>query len=212
MKFTQVFMTDKDTGTYLEGYKSPLKNIVRTSNIEAETEVMTYMSPEVALRASVADPILMEPLMYGPDYYFTGASDLYPIELAHFLADEVVATYPMGRFSDFEEEAFKSTFGISQQERALTVIKDQSIKWIDQTEFPKDASFDPYPEFLFLKSGLPQDLETYQENIERQYEFGRTRMIEALSLKQGQGLYLNHIRSPIDKIDSKVRNGSGFSL
>jgi hypothetical protein len=137
---------------------------------------------------------------------------LYPIELAHFLADEVVATYPMGRFSDFEEEAFKSTFGISQQERALTVIKDQSIKWIDQTEFPKDASFDPYPEFLFLKSGLPQDLETYQENIERQYEFGRTRMIEALSLKQGQGLYLNHIRSPIDKIDSKVRNGSGFSL
>jgi hypothetical protein len=211
MKFTQVFMTDKDTASYLKGYQSPLISKYPDSNIEAQTETLTYMSAEVAVRASISDPVLMEPLQYGLDYYFTGASDLYPIELAQTLADEVIATYPMAVFTDYEELAFKSTFGISQRQRALDVIKTPNVKWIDQTEFPPSASFDPYPNFLSLSNGMPEDLEDFGAGIDRQFEFARYRMIELLTLKQNQGPYLKHIRAPIDKPTNTKRNGMGSS-
>lgn len=211
MKYTQVYMTDNETAKLLKGFESPIEKNYPESFLETKTETMTYMSSEVAMRASVSDPILMEPLLYGTDYYFTGASDLYPIELAYFLADQVVATYPMGLMSDFEELAFKSAFGFSQRQRALDVIKDASVTWVDQTDMPEGLSFDPYPNFLFLNSGLPTDLETYQEGVDRQFELGRSRMIEALALPRGESQPLNHIRIPIDKPTDHKRTGSGLS-
>jgi hypothetical protein len=211
MRYTQVYMTDKETAQLLKGFESPVQQSYPGSFIENKTETMTYMSADVAMRASISDPILMEPMLYGPDYYFTGASDLYPIELAQNLADEVVATYPMGVMTDFEELAFQSAFGFSQRQRALQVIQDRSVTWVDQTDLPQGLSFDPYPNFLFLTNGLPADLESYQIGVNHQFEVGRSRIIEALAVPKSERPNLNYIRIPIDQPAENKRSGIGSS-
>jgi hypothetical protein len=198
MRFSEVIMTDADTAGYFKNYISPVNSVFPNLTIDAKIETMSQMSTEIALRSSVSDPFLVNPAMYGNDYYFTGAADLYPIDIANSLADEVISTYPVSLFTDYENLAIKSTFGEPQSSRVLYAIQDNHIKWVDQALPPKNISFDPAPQFLNLVSKIPTDPDVYQEKVQQQFDFGYARMKETLSLKQTKGPYTGHLREPIN--------------
>jgi hypothetical protein len=198
MRFTEVLMTDTDTAGYFKNYLSPVNNAFPNLTIDQKIEATSLVSLETAMRASVSDPFLVNPGLYDNDFYFTGAADLYPIDIANYLAEEVISTYPVSLFQDYENLAIKSTFGENQSKRVLYAIQDDNIKWIDQALPPKDISFDPKPEFLTLTNGIPTNPDVYQRKIQQQYNHGYERMKELLSIKQTKGPYTRHLREPIN--------------
>jgi hypothetical protein len=198
LRFTEVLMTDPETAKHFNNYEPPVNNKFLNSTIDRKLDLMTQVPLEFAMRASISDPFLVNPAVIHGEYYFTGAADLYPVDIANFLAEEVVSTYPFSLFTDYENLAIKSTFGISQSQRVLYAIQDPKIKWIDQSLPPKDMSFDPTAEFLMLKNEIPDDLYTYQIKVQQQYDFGYSRMKELLSLKQNKGPFTHHLREPIN--------------
>jgi hypothetical protein len=198
MRFTEVLMTDRDTADLFKNFELPVNKVFPNLTINAKVDTLTYMPTEIALRASISDPFLVNPAMYGEYFYFTGAADLYPIDIANYLADEVVATYPISLFKDYENLAIKSTYGETQANRVLYAIQDERIRWIDQSIPPKNISFDPEPNFLMLQNNIPTDPAVFASKIQQQFDFGYARTKEALAIKSNKGPFTNHLREPIN--------------
>lgn len=194
--FRQVYFTDPDTALSLKGLPSRVRTLFPQSYVATETEVITDKTAEQAIRASISDPMLINPGKIDDDFYMTGAVDLFPIETAHLLADEVMSTYPARLYKEYEDTLIESTFGFKQTQRALHAIQDNTVKWIDVSGID-DVSFDPVTKLISIKSGIPDSLDDFANGIQKQYEFGRSRVIEAI---QGQKVSINrqHLRLPIN--------------
>ena len=195
--FTQVFFTDKETGSLLKDYRSPIAAQFPDSNVAEKTAVMTSNSLEEAARASISDPFLLNPGKIDGAYYFTGAVDLFPLELAAELADEVISNYPLSMFTDYEDLAIRSTFGFNQTASVLHDIQNTQVKWVDLTG-SAELKFDPYPKGLSLRNGIPFGLEDYQTGIQAQWDLGYTRAIEAIDA-QTLGPSKKHLRNPLER-------------
>lgn len=193
--FTETFFTDADTAQALKGFKSPLAKL-SPSYVTAETQVITSKTTEEAMRASVSDPYLINPAVLDGSYYFTGAVDLFPVELAQYLADEVIVTYPVSLFDGPMDVAFSTAFGYTQTYRTLQVLQDKTVKWIDMAG-ADSLKFDPSPVVLTIANRIPSNLAEYQRGLLAQYEFGRTRTLEGLRV-QPQVQTREHLREPIN--------------
>ena len=189
--FTEVFFTDPDTAQALQGFQSTLPGYVA-----AQTQVLTNVSTQDAVRNSIADPLFLNPSILNGSYFFTGAIDLYPLDVAHHLADEVVATYPISLFKDYEDTAFKAAFGFTQTSRAVHTVTNNRVKWIDLSGV-EPLRFDPTNSGFTLYSQVPAQLGAFQQGILAQFNFGRQRMAEALAA-QTQGPSRRHLRAPIN--------------
>lgn len=191
--FTEVFFTDPDTAQALQGFQSTLP---ANSYVASQTQTLTNVSTQDAVRNSIADPLFLNPSILNGSYFFTGAIDLYPLDVAHFLADEVIATYPISLFKDYEDTAFKSAFGFTQTSRAVQAVTNNRVKWIDLSGV-EPLRFDPTNSGLTLYSRVPAQLGAFQQGIQAQFNFGRERMAEALAV-QSQGPSRKHLRAPIN--------------
>lgn len=194
--FTQALFTDPDTAELLKDFKSPIAMTYPDSFVTPEVAVISNQSMEVAARAGFADPFLLNPSVVDDNYYFTGALDLFPTELANSLADEVFITAPVSLFKDYEDLAIMSTFGFKQTTRALQILNDNSVKWIDMNGMGK-LKMDPAPQFLTLRSQVPSDPEEFKKAIQKQFDFGSARMQEALQLQMNKPPTRKHLREPI---------------
>lgn len=196
--FTQVYFTDADTAEKLKNFPSPIRAKFPESRLDPLTETITNATTESALRGSIADPFLLAPGEFNGDYYMTGAVDLYPIETAMELADEVVSTYPASLFADFEDFAIKRTFGFSQNKSALHAIQNTQVKWIDISGI-EEVNFDPKLKVLWLVDRVPQKLEDFRKGIQEQIDFGSSRAMEAMAVQKTKTDARSHLRKPISK-------------
>ncbi len=201
--FKQVYFTDVETGKLLQGMTSPIKKAFPNSRVAAETQVITDKSTVQATRASIADPFLADPAEIDGSYYFTGAVDLFPIDTAQSLADDVLVTYPSSLFTDYEDVAIKSTFGFSQRQRALQTIQHQDVKWIDMSGIDA-VSFTPTPFLLTIMNNIPTSAFGFYEGIRDQYGLGYNRTQEALQVQSKRKNVRTHLREPISP---KLING-----
>lgn len=195
--FEQVFFTDPETAKELQNLPSPIRTLFPKSNVAKKTRVITDVTTEQAARASVPDPFLLNPAVINGSYYFTGAVDLFPIEVAHQLADEVIVTYPERLYLDYENLVIQSAFGFSQTQRALSAIQDTTVKWIDITGISKLA-FSPETSLLTLKNKIPSNQNDFIKGIRAQFEFGKNRAIEGINIQKTQANVRTHLREPIN--------------
>jgi hypothetical protein len=196
--FTQVFFTDADTAEAMKSYKSPIAQLFPESQIEENVSVMTDVSPEEAIRNSVADPFLLNPGKIGNDYYFTGAVDLFPLELAQSLGEEVISNYPVASFTAYEDLAIESAFGFKQNDSVKHDVSNDLVKWIDLVGVD-NVSFNPRPTHLiFMRNEIPYTLEGFQQGIQDQYDLGYERAMEAVKA-QVSGPSKAHLRNPLEK-------------
>ncbi|HXH29860.1 MAG TPA: hypothetical protein VNJ01_03540 [Bacteriovoracaceae bacterium] len=206
--FTQVFFTDADTALAIEGFQSPIAKNFPMSFVESKTEVMTGISTEEAARASISDPFLTNPAKIGNDYYFTGAVDLFPLELAESLADEVVSNYPIELYEGIGDLAIGVTFGFSQSDMVYKKIQNKKVKWVDLVGIDK-LTFDPKPNLLiFLKNGIPKSLENFQKGIQKQWDLGYERGMEAIEVQKA-GSSTSHLRNLIKRGGKGGAGGKG---
>lgn len=190
--FKETFFTDADTAQAIKDFKSPLAKF-KDSYVDESVVVISDKSGTAAVRASVADPFLINPAEIDGKYYFTGAIDLFPIELAESLAEEVFTTYPSSLFKSFEDLAIESTFGFKQSDRMNQVLLNKTVKWIDMRGVIK-TKFDPSPLLIYARYGIPKSQKKYAKGILRQYNFGSQRMEEALDYQLNGPQSTKHLR------------------
>lgn len=210
--FQQIYFTDSDTAKHIKNWKIPEKFAFPNTTVERDTETLTSFDLITAMRAGIADPYLLNPSIINNQYYFTGAVDLYPIDIALSLGDEVVATYPVARFQDYEDTAFFSAFGFKQTDRLLEAIKQKSVKWVDISGID-DVSFNPKVEMLTFKSGIPDTHEKFANGVSVQWNFGYERGREAIRVAPGKLTDVrSHLRNPISptQLASQNQDSSNF--
>ncbi|MGZ3744895.1 MAG: hypothetical protein ACXWRA_13985, partial [Pseudobdellovibrionaceae bacterium] len=196
--FQQVYFTDPVTAEDLKGWKLPKKYSYPFSTIANETLAISSVDTVTAFRAGSADPYLINPSRVDGYYQFSGAVDLFPLDLAVALGDEVVATYPASLFLDYENVAVMSGFGFKQTTRALEAIQHKDVKWIDVSG-ADDLSFNPSRLILLMQSGIPKDFMDYKLGVAKQWSFGRDRANEAIQVAPGKVTDIRqHLRKPIN--------------
>lgn len=196
--FQQVYFTDSDTAKLLKGWSLPDQFSYPNTTVQKDTLALSDYDLISSMRAGIADPYLLNPSVLDGNYYFTGAVDLYPIDLALALGDEVVTTYPANLFQDYEDTAFISAFGFKQTDRALEAIQHKDVKWIDI--YGLDAlSFNPKRELVSMKSGIPNTYTEFEGMISQQWSFGYDRAKEAIQAAPGAAKDVRtHLRRPIN--------------
>ena len=179
--FQQVFFTDSDTAKLLDGVESPSYNMGRSS-VAKETKVVEGVTLAQASRASVTDPFFINPAEVNGKRYVTGAVDLYPVELAKSLGDEIIMCHPE-KFSFLESGLIWASFYYSQNKRYSEVFSDIDVDHLaDIKDFPDELKY--IPEVNWLKwqilSKIPKDYESYVKVVDAQFEYGYKKMIETI--------------------------------
>ena len=226
-RFKEVFFTDPDTAEVLQGMSSPIKEMFPESRLFRSTEVNTTATVEEVVRATISDPFLINPGRIGDDYYFTGAVDLFPIDVAKELADEVLITYPGYLFTRAENLDIMKSYGFNQTAAALRAVNRSDVKWIDISGYKK-LTLDPVPAFFGVSPAPEQKKNAKQKDsvmasvivsmlkmkdkvhpawlgtvgfrsaVQKQFEFGWNRVQEALVVSRGKNNVRSHLREPIN--------------
>lgn len=191
--FKQVYFTDPATASYLRGKASPIHRLFPGGHVAPGTEVISGVTMSQAARASIADPFFVNPARVGNSYYFTGAVDLFPIETAQDLAQQVLVTYPSGKYSDYEDLAISSTLGFKQSARSALAARHTRVKWIDVSGL-EDLVMDPAPAGLLMVNNIPSSPGAYAAAIDNQYSFGYWRAVEAVKVQAEVGNVRSHLR------------------
>ena len=197
--FQEVFFTDDETAELLKGFNSPVGESFAASSVMKETEVLPDALPVQATRASVADPLMVKAVRLKDGYYYaTGAIDLYPLELAHQLADEVLMQFSSGFDSLIDGPTILITFRYDMNERLRKVTSSEATHWIDMTDEGEVASkygFDLHANILTLSVDkmIPDDYGLYRERVARLWEFGKCRMRQALRTTVNGKAHIKHM-------------------
>jgi hypothetical protein len=196
--FQQVYFTDPETAQHIDGWTLPKAKSYPFTTLMPQTLTVSNHSAVTAMRAGIADPFLLNPSVVDGYYHFTGAVDLFPLDLATTLGDEVLATYPASLFLDYEDTAVKAGFGFKQTTRALEAIQHKDVKWIDISG-ADDLSFNPKLVVVVMKSGIPSDYTQFKLGVAKQWNFGRDRANEAINVAPGKLTNVRyHLRKPIN--------------
>lgn len=170
------------------------------SYIETSLEYKTDMPLFAAARASVADPYLIAPVPgpvdLGENYYLTGGIDLFPVDMAEVLGDQVIAVYG-APYSGIEVRANQNAFVYDTQNRLQTMVKEKIFAWVDASDedrWDEKIGFDPQPKILSLVNEVPKNPTDFTEKNEKQWQLGLQRASEALSV---QSDVQAHIRNPL---------------
>jgi predicted acylesterase/phospholipase RssA len=162
--YREVFFTDREVAPWLEGFHSAIAAQFPNSTIASETLTYTEVSVGDATAISIRDPFLFRPIERDGVFYTGAMGDLYPMELAHHLADQVMMTFNPA-FNRFETRAFGVVIGYDMNTRLRSVTRGRVDHWID-TSAPKSHSIDMGPLFktgfpfvMKVIDGLPEDEE-----------------------------------------------------
>lgn len=187
--FTEVFFTDSFTASELSRTESFAGTRSVQSALNEHTEVISNLSLLQATRASIADPILMEPAKIGNSYFTTGATNIDPFNVAADLADEVITHMP-GDFDSISVPILQSTYGFDVNLMKRLVRLDMEyfkrkkyILKIHDVTFPKmkpgptrnlwGAISEMNPKRIVkFTMGVPPSYEAYRALVEQQYQFG----------------------------------------
>ena len=193
--FKEVYFTGQEMAVLLEGFLSPIAQQFPQSSVMSETAAILDVSLEDAIRSSISDMFYVNPKKIGEDYYITGAIDLHPIELASFLAEEIMMLYTPKFDPILEEGAMQAAFHYSYNQRLKSIQREEQgvDYWIDYTDFPSKFSLQPSVRLskLAVTSGMPDDYQEFRNIVHAQYWYGYNRTIEAIK-NQGS---LKHIRN-----------------
>lgn len=108
-------------------------------------------------------------IYYGDRYYFTGAIDLFPIETAKLLADEVLVTYPKLEYNKYEVLAISSSFGFNPAQAAWRATQQPGVGWIHNDGI---VNFDPKLFGISMINKIPRSYTEYGTQLESQYTNG----------------------------------------
>lgn len=182
--YTEVYFTSPDIAQYLKNIKSPIALMNADSSINLQTEVITNVGVMQAARAAAANPMIIPPTLINGDYFVGGSVNLYPLELARELADEVIMSFGEA-FGDYAgTPVVKAAFQFDANKRLLSVTDQYADWWTDSSDrssfLENKYGFGIKYGFMGLYFRMPQENDQFDSDIMEQFNYGWDRMLESL--------------------------------
>lgn len=177
--FKRLLITDPKTASILK--QSSDYASYKDSAIELNYDIVTDIDPIVAMRISGSDMFYVPPVCLNGEYYFGGAADLVPIELALSLAKNVIVERKQ-RYTLIEEALIRSVFGFSANARLNECESKYSslvIDTMDNEQALKNnyigRSINWFKLRVEVKNNIPYDKFCVQIDVQWQYGYERTK-------------------------------------
>lgn len=201
--FKETVFTDTETARFLEGAPSQTGTMFPRSRVAPTLNIRTDFSLQDAVRASVAEPFLMNPKRKDGKYYFGSYVNLFPVTIAKRLASEIAMTVPSIAETTTDQTILHS-YGFSANKQSYCMRTQKGIQhFIDITDKNKidntlgmaykiKASASA-PGWIAFRNTVPEDHREYRLRMQAMYRWGYRRMVEALRKPEGSQ---SHLRNP----------------
>ncbi|MDR7307459.1 patatin-like phospholipase family protein [Rhodoferax saidenbachensis] len=175
------------TAELLQGASSPFASLQWGNTVVAPTVVADIGMPlNEAVRISVSDMFYFPAHRHGAAYYTGGVVDLFPIELAHCLAHEVVMEFK----SEFEQvtsvPAWRAVLGIDANQRLRHVHAQQASVWIDASDISQALARQTLQKKIVWRKNRidllsPVSHAVFAQHMQDQWDYGYQRGLEAFA-------------------------------
>ena len=146
----------------------------------------TTVPLDVAARVSVSDMYYFKCHPHGGAHYMGGVVDLFPIEMAHQLADSVVMEFKAPFDQMVSVPAWRAVLGTDANHRLRHVHAQHADVWIDTSDI-EQALAKPYPRKIMawrenrVRLKAPPSYPAFVQHMEEHWNFGYARAREAFT-------------------------------
>lgn len=181
--FAETLFCPARTASLLQGVSSPLS--YGDNAIAPQLLTDTTMPLAQAMRASVSDMYYFRCHSYQGSYYIGGVIDLFPIEVATLLAEQVVMELKGPYDNFFSLPALRAVLGIDGNQRLRHVLQQPADLWVDTSDMTKAlVENQVYKKILWQKNKIklmmPRSYQDYLAMIDAQWQYGYKRGLSAL--------------------------------
>lgn len=180
--FAETVFCSPRSASLLQGASSPLSD--GDNAIAAQLLTDTAMPMAQAMRASVSDMYYFRCHSYQGNHYIGGVIDLFPIEVAKLLAEQVVMELK-GPYDNFISlPALRTVLGIDGNQRLRHVLQQTADLWVDTSDMTQALVENQiYKKILWQKNTIkliaPPNYESYLAMIDAQWQYGYQRGLNA---------------------------------
>lgn len=133
--FEETVFCGSEAAQLLHGTPSPFADAMWGNTAVADTVACDTLMPlEAAVRISVSDMYYFACHAHGGANYMGGVVDLFPIELAHRLADSVVMEFKSEFDQGLSVPAWRTVLGIDANKRLRHAHAQHANVWIDTSD------------------------------------------------------------------------------
>lgn len=181
-----VFCTPR-TAALLQGMRSPLGSGRFGSNtIAAALSTDVDIPVAEAVRASISDMFYFRCHTYQSNHYLGGVIDLFPIELARQLADQVVMELKAPYDQMFSLPALRAVLGIDGNQRLSHVLQQYAEHWVDTSDMESVLVENQIDKKILwrrnkIELAMPENYEDYLKMIDVQWQYGYQRGVAGLA-------------------------------
>ncbi|BDT68499.1 hypothetical protein os1_26820 [Comamonadaceae bacterium OS-1] len=145
----------------------------------------TTLPLDAAARMAITDFYYFPTYRHGADHYIGGVVDLFPIELAHRLADAVMLEFKESFNQHFEIPAWRAVLGLDGNQRLRHVNAQAADVWFDTSDVATALPVQPVQRQLEwwrnrIVLAQPIDYAAYVQAMDAQWQYGYQRGQEAL--------------------------------
>lgn len=185
--FAEIVFCTPRAAALLLGMQSPMSAEEGGGNAIAQ-DVLTDVTMPLAqaARASVSDMFYFRCHSYQGSHYIGGVIDLFPIEIAHQLAEQVIMELKGPYDKLFSIPALRSVLGINGNQRLQHVLQQHADLWVDTSDMEQVLLENQIVKKIAwqrnrIELRMPSSYEVYVKMIEAQWEYGFQRGLSAFS-------------------------------
>ena len=189
--YREILFTDKKTSQLIKNnFKEKNSLVFSKSLVEEKIEIIEDMDILKSTRISISDMFYTRPVFHEGNYYLGGAVDLVPLELAQSISEEIILEKKQ-KYDKIEDIAVKSVFGYGANERLKEIegINLKNCYMIDTSDVPEKLKGNYTTSKINWKKfqvelSYPTSYEKYQNDIEKQWEYGYNKGKESILNKE----------------------------
>ncbi len=198
--FVQTVLCEARAAALVQGMASPFASAVWGDHaIANEVLTRTDIPQRDAARLSITDFYYFPCHRQGDEHYIGGVLDLFPIELAHRLADEVMIEFKESFDQTFSIPAWRAVLGLDGNQRLRHVNAQKADVWFDSSDISRALPTQQVHKKIDwphkrITLALPDSHATYVSDMAAQWQYGYQRAQEALK-KSARASNKSHIRN-----------------
>ncbi len=185
--FVETVFGNARVAALLQGMSAPL-NQPQWGDHAIATELLTDTNMPIgdAVRISIADMFYFRCHSHQANHYTGGMVDLFPIELANQLAQRIIMELKAPFNQTLAIPAWRTVLGVDGNQRLRHVHNQFAHFWIDTSDIGSALhKCGMQKKISWLKNRfcllMPAHYEIYQAQIEKQWQYGYQRAMEAFA-------------------------------
>ncbi|WP_367846940.1 patatin-like phospholipase family protein [Rhodoferax sp. WC2427] len=184
--FAQTVFGPQRVAALVQGMASPFADPRWGDHAVAQgVQTDTTLPLDAAARMAITDFYYFPSYRHGAGHYIGGVVDLFPIELAHRLADTVMLEFKESFDQHFEIPAWRAVLGLDGNQRLRHVNAQPADVWFDTSDVAAALPVQPVQRQLQwwrnrIVLAQPIDYAAYVRAMDAQWQYGYQRGQEAL--------------------------------